>query len=36
MGGEQLAQLMIDFNVGVTVEEKYEIKRLDSDYFTED
>ena len=36
ISGEQLAQLMIDFNVGVTVEAKYEIQRLDSDYFSED
>ncbi len=36
ISGDQLAQLMIDFNVGVAVEEKYEIKRIDSDYFVED
>lgn len=33
--GEQLAQFMIDFGVGVTTEAVYELKRLDSDYFTE-
>jgi restriction system protein len=33
--GEQLAQLMIDHNVGVSVSATYEIKRIDSDYFTE-
>ena len=33
--GRQLAQLMIDFNVGVATEATYELKRLDSDYFTE-
>jgi restriction system protein len=33
--GEQLAQMMIDFNVGVTRASVYEIKRIDSDYFTE-
>lgn len=33
--GQQLAQLMIDFNVGVAMEATYELKRLDSDYFTE-
>ncbi|MFH1951589.1 MAG: restriction endonuclease [Pseudomonadota bacterium] len=33
--GQQLAQLMIDFNVGVATEATYELKRLDSDYFTE-
>ena len=33
--GHQLAQLMIDHDVGVSVEKTYEIKRVDSDYFTE-
>ena len=33
--GEQLAQLMIDHNVGVSIVETYEIKRVDSDYFAE-
>lgn len=33
--GEQLAQFMIDFGVGVTTEVVYELKRLDSDYFTD-
>lgn len=33
--GEALANLMIDYNVGTTVESSYEIKRLDSDYFDE-
>ncbi len=33
--GNQLAQLMIDHNVGVSVAASYEIKRIDSDYFTE-
>jgi restriction system protein len=31
--GEQLADFMIDYNVGVTRVRKYEIKRVDSDYF---
>ncbi len=31
--GEQLAKLMIDFNVGVSVQRTLEIKRVDSDYF---
>lgn len=31
--GEELAQLMIDHNVGVSVSTTYEIKRIDSDYF---
>ncbi len=33
--GNQLAQFMIDHNVGVSVEKTYEIKRVDSDYFAE-
>jgi restriction system protein len=32
--GEQLAQLMIDNNVGVTVDTVYELKRIDGDYFS--
>jgi restriction system protein len=34
--GEQLAELMIDYNVGVSVAATYEIKRIDSDYFIEE
>lgn len=34
--GEELAELMIDYNVGVSVATTYEIKRIDSDYFSED
>lgn len=34
--GVQLAQLMIDFNIGVTTQQVYELKKLDSDYFGED
>lgn len=34
--GLRLAQLMIDFNVGVSPSQCYEIKRIDSDYFAED
>ena len=34
--GEQLAQLMIDYNIGATPDKTYEIKRIDSDYFEED
>lgn len=33
--GEQLAQLMIDHDVGVSRASVYEIKRVDSDYFAE-
>ena len=31
--GEKLAQYMIDYNLGVSVQNIYEIKKLDSDYF---
>ena len=31
--GEQMANMMIDFDVGVTTVNTYNIKRLDSDYF---
>lgn len=34
--GEQLAQLMIDYNIGVSRLNTYEIKKIDSDYFIED
>ena len=34
--GYQLAQLMIDFNVGVSKVSCYEIKKIDSDYFVEE
>ena len=34
--GHQLAQSMIDYNVGVSVTKSYEIKRVDSDYFAEE
>jgi restriction system protein len=34
--GEQLAQLMIDFNVGVTEVASYMVKRVDFDYFGEE
>ena len=32
--GDQLAQMLIDHNIGVTPIANYEIKRVDSDYFT--
>lgn len=35
IGGDALAGLMIDHNVGVTLEISYEVKRIDSDYFDE-
>lgn len=31
--GDELAQLMIDFNVGVTAAETYVIKKVDTDFF---
>lgn len=34
--GEQLAQLMIDHDVGVSTAATYQVKRIDSDYFSED
>lgn len=34
--GKTLANLMIDFDVGVSVATTYAIKRIDSDYFDED
>ena len=33
--GKQLAQYMIDFNVGVTRVSVYEIKKIDTDYFND-
>lgn len=34
--GEQLAQLMIDYNLGCTTQQTYELKKIDSDYFREE
>lgn len=34
--GEKLAQYMIDYNLGVSVQNTYEIKKIDSDYFGEE
>lgn len=34
--GKQLAALMIDFDIGVSVSASYVVKRVDSDYFEED
>ncbi len=34
--GETLAQLMIDHNVGVSTVNTYEVKKVDSDYFSEE
>ena len=34
--GEQLAEVMIDHGVGVTIQNAYEVPRVDLDYFVED
>jgi len=34
--GEQLAQLMVDYNLGCTTQQIYELKKIDSDYFGEE
>jgi restriction system protein len=34
--GEKLSQYMIDYNLGVSVQNIYEIKKIDSDYFEEE
>ena len=36
INGQQLAQLMIEHDIGVSTVETHEIKRVDSDYFIED
>jgi restriction system protein len=36
VNGEQLARLMIDYGVGVSVEETIKLMRLDEDYFSEE
>jgi restriction system protein len=33
IGGQELAALMIDHNVGVTRVGMYELKKVDADYF---
>jgi len=33
--GNQLSQLMIEYNLGVSTQQTYEIKKLDNDYFDE-
>lgn len=35
INGQRLAQLMIEYNVGVAIKDVYEVKRIDSDYFDE-
>ena len=34
--GEKLAELMIEYNVGISTSLVYEIKKMDSDYFSEE
>ena len=34
--GEELAELMIDNNIGVSLEATYEIKKIDSDFFSDE
>ena len=34
--GKQLAQLMIEHDVGVSRQEAYIVKKIDADYFTEE
>lgn len=34
--GEHLAQLMIDYNLGCTTQQTYELKKIDGDYFGEE
>jgi restriction system protein len=34
--GEELAQLMIDYNLGVALQQTFELKRIDNDYFGEE
>lgn len=36
IGGEQLAELMIDFNVATVTHETYEVKRIDLDFFEDE
>ena len=34
--GKQLAQLMIDYDIGVAMAQTYTVKRVDLDYFVEE
>jgi restriction system protein len=33
INGNDLTELMIKYNIGVSVSHKYEVKRIDTDYF---
>ncbi len=34
--GTKLVKLMIDFNIGVSTVKSYQIKKIDSDFFTDE
>ena len=36
LDGNQMMQLMIKYNLGVSVVNTYEVKRIDSDFFVDD
>jgi len=36
INGKELADLMIDYNLGVSLQQSYEIKKIDNDYFEEE
>ena len=36
IAGKRLAELMIDYGVGVTTDATYEVKRIDADYFADE
>ena len=36
IAGTRLAELMIDYGVGVTTDATYEVKRIDADYFDDE
>ena len=35
VNGNELAELMIEYNLGVSTQKTYEVKRIDTDYFNE-
>ena len=36
IGGQQLAEMMIKYNLGVSIKDTYQVKNIDTDYFNED
>jgi restriction system protein len=36
IGGQQLAEMMIKYNLGVSVKNTYQVKNIDTDYFNEE